>query len=247
MCYTLPRYDLRLHVEHKYPIIQIHTHYNVLVNQVSVSQVSDFILLEFNPFGDTTFDIIMLLLCLWYLMRLSANFQVTFWTCFWGLPWFVFQSHEAFHVEDVMRTQQKPKVCHCFKCRLFFCEVLSCLLLQHDTVDRNVVWNLHSRIWFRSNQHEKVLTYLVMKCQFSATSHVVFPKSSLRFFHIIVNLGKRYFCKRGRTGLHFELRTSDCGRINLKQLDNSLFSNLTTLVLWKKYSLGEPWMTLLLL
>jgi len=78
MCYTLPRYDLRLHVEHKYPIIQIHTHYNVLVNQVSVSQVSDFILLEFNPFGDTTFDIIMLLLCLWYLMRLSANFQVTF-------------------------------------------------------------------------------------------------------------------------------------------------------------------------
>jgi len=25
----------------------------------------------------------------------------------------------------------KPKVCHCFKCRLFFCEVLSCLLLQH--------------------------------------------------------------------------------------------------------------------
>ena len=27
-----------------------------------------------------------------------------------------------------------------------FCEVLSCLLLQHDTVDKNAVCNLRSRI-----------------------------------------------------------------------------------------------------
>ena len=33
----------------------------------------------------------------------------------------------------------------------------------------------------------------------------------------------------------------------LQQLHNSLVSNLTTLVLWKKYCLWEPWMTLLLL
>ena len=56
-----------------------------------------------------------------------------------------------------------------------FFEVLSRLLLQHDTVDRNAVWNLRSRIKFRLNQHEKILvTYLVMKCRFSATSHVLF-------------------------------------------------------------------------
>jgi len=30
-------------------------------------------------------------------------------------------------------------------------------LLQHDTVDKNSVWNLRSRIKFRSNQHEKLL------------------------------------------------------------------------------------------
>jgi len=42
-----------------------------------------------------------------------------------------------------------------------FCKVLSCLLLPRDTVDKNTVWNLRSRIYFRSNQHEKLLvTYL---------------------------------------------------------------------------------------
>jgi len=57
----------------------------------------------------------------------------------------------------------------------FFCEMLSCLLLQHDTVDRNAVWNLRSCIYIRSNQLEKILvTYLVMKRRFSATSHVLF-------------------------------------------------------------------------
>jgi len=34
--------------------------------------------------------------------------------------------------------------------------------------------------------------------------------ASQRFFHIAVNLWKRYFCKRGRSGLHFELRALDC-------------------------------------
>ena len=28
----------------------------------------------------------------------------------------------------------------------------------------------------------------------------------------LVNLGKRYFCKHGRTSLHFELRASDCAK-----------------------------------
>jgi len=38
-----------------------------------------------------------------------------------------------------------------------FCEVLSCLLLQHDTVDKNAVWNLRTGIYFRSNQYEKLM------------------------------------------------------------------------------------------
>jgi len=52
-----------------------------------------------------TLDILMFLLCLHYLMRLSANFQVVFWTCIWSLSLFVFQSHKTFHVEDATRTQ----------------------------------------------------------------------------------------------------------------------------------------------
>jgi len=52
-----------------------------------------------------TWDILMFLICLHYLMRLSANFQVVFWTCFWSLSLFVFQSHKTFHAEDVTRTQ----------------------------------------------------------------------------------------------------------------------------------------------
>jgi len=67
--------------------------------------VSDFILLEFSSFGDVTLDILMFLLCLYYLMELSANFQVVFWTWFWRLSLFVFQNHKTFHVEDAMRTQ----------------------------------------------------------------------------------------------------------------------------------------------
>jgi len=52
-----------------------------------------------------------------------------------------------------------PRYARHLKCR-FFCNV-SCRLLQHDTVDINAAWNLSSRIWFHSNQHEKLLvTYL---------------------------------------------------------------------------------------
>jgi len=51
----------------------------------------------------------------------------------------------------------------------------------------------------------------VMKCRFFATSRVLFLTGvTAFFFHITVNLGKRYFRKRGRRGLHFELRASDC-------------------------------------
>jgi len=39
-------------------------------------------------------------------MTLALNFQVVFWTCFWSLPLFVFQSYKTFHVEDATRTQQ---------------------------------------------------------------------------------------------------------------------------------------------
>jgi len=49
-----------------------------------------------------------------------------------------------------------------------------------------------------------------MKCRFSATSHVLFLQASQHFFHIAVDLVKRYFCQRGRRGIHFELRASDC-------------------------------------
>jgi len=50
-------------------------------------------------------DILMLLLCLCCSMTLALNFQVVFWTCFWSLPLFVFQSDKTFHVEDATRTQ----------------------------------------------------------------------------------------------------------------------------------------------
>ena len=45
--------------------------------------------------------------CLCCSIRLAPNFQVVFWTCFWGLPLFVFQSHKTFHVEDATRTQHR--------------------------------------------------------------------------------------------------------------------------------------------
>ena len=48
----------------------------------------------------------MLLLCLYCSMTLMLKFQVVFWTCLWSLPWFVFQSHKTFHVEDATLTQQ---------------------------------------------------------------------------------------------------------------------------------------------
>jgi len=68
---------------------------------------SNFILLEFNPFGDATFNIniLMLLLCLCCSMTLALNFQVVFWTCFWSLSLLVFQSHNTFYVEEPRRTQ----------------------------------------------------------------------------------------------------------------------------------------------
>ena len=42
-----------------------------------------------------------------------------------------------------------------------------------------------------------------MKCGFSATPHVLLLTGVTAF---LSHLGKRYFCKRGRTGLHFEFR-----------------------------------------
>jgi len=71
---------------------------------------SNFTLLEFNPFGDATFsiDILMLLVCLCCSMTLALNFQFVFWTCFWSLSLLVFQNHNTFHVEEPRRTQQKP-------------------------------------------------------------------------------------------------------------------------------------------
>jgi len=42
-----------------------------------------------------------------------------------------------------------------------FCKVLSCLLLQHDTADKNAVWNLRSRILISFKPVQKLLvTYL---------------------------------------------------------------------------------------
>jgi len=78
MGYSRPGCDLQLHVEYKYTVVQINTQYNVLMNQMFVNSVSDFILLEFNSFGNVTLYILMLLLCLYYLIRLSTNFQVAF-------------------------------------------------------------------------------------------------------------------------------------------------------------------------
>jgi len=48
LAYSLPRCDLRLHVECKCTIVQINTQYNVLVNQVFANPVSVFILLGFS-------------------------------------------------------------------------------------------------------------------------------------------------------------------------------------------------------
>jgi len=49
----------------------------------------------------------------------------------------------------------------------------------------------------------------VMKCRFLLRLTYFFLQASQRFFQIAVNLRKRY-CERGRTGLHFELRASEC-------------------------------------
>jgi len=49
-----------------------------------------------------------------------------------------------------------------------------------------------------------------MKCRFSVTSHFFLLQMSQRFFHVAVNFGKRYFRTRGRRGLNFEFRASDC-------------------------------------
>jgi len=86
----------------------------------------------------------------------------------------------------------------------------------------------------------------VMKCRFSVASHFFFLQTSQRFFLVAVNLGKRYFCKRGRRSHNFVLCASDL-LTKLNNYNNSLFSYLTALVLWKKYRPWEHWMTLLLL
>jgi len=74
---------------------------------------SNFVLPEFNPFGDATFSIDSLMhhLCLCCSMAVALNFQVVFWACFWSLPLFVFQSHKTFHVEDATRTQHSFLLC----------------------------------------------------------------------------------------------------------------------------------------
>ena len=50
----------------------------------------------------------MLLLWLCCSMTLALNLQVVFWTCFWSLSLFVFQSHSTFHAEVPRRTKEKP-------------------------------------------------------------------------------------------------------------------------------------------
>ena len=57
-----------------------------------------------------TLDTPKFLLCLHYLMRLSANFQVVFWTCVWSPSLFVFRSHKTLHVGDATRTQHTFRV-----------------------------------------------------------------------------------------------------------------------------------------
>ena len=68
---------------------------------------SNFVLLEFNPFSDVTFnlDFRMLHLCFCCSIILWTIFQVVIWICVWGLSFFVFQSHKTLHVEDATRTQ----------------------------------------------------------------------------------------------------------------------------------------------
>jgi len=62
-----------MHVEYKYTI---NTQYNVLVNQMSFIVTvlcSNFILLEFSPSGDATFNINILMFCLCGSLRLNGN------------------------------------------------------------------------------------------------------------------------------------------------------------------------------
>ena len=73
--YSLPRCDLRLHVEYEYTIIRINTQHNLLVIQVFVNPVSVFVLLEFRSLDNITVCI-LILFCLCYLMRLSVSFQI---------------------------------------------------------------------------------------------------------------------------------------------------------------------------
>jgi len=60
--YSLPRCDLRLHVEYEYTIIRINTQHNLLVIQVFVNPVSVFVLLEFRSLDNITVCILILFL-----------------------------------------------------------------------------------------------------------------------------------------------------------------------------------------
>jgi len=73
---------------------------------------------------------------------------------------------------------------------------------------------------------------------FSYRRHSVSFKLQLIWGNAIVSVVARVFTWASCLGLCW---------LNSKQLHISLFSNLTTLVLWKKHCLWEPWMTMLLL
>jgi len=120
--------------------------------------------------------------------------------------------------------------------------------MRHDTVDKNAVWNLRSGIQFRSNQHEKPLVAYLWN-EMSLFCYIArsfsYRRHSLSFILQLI-WGNAVFVNMvaGVFTLSF------VPRIVLTKLNNyiiALFSNLTTLVSWKKYRLREPWMTLLLL
>jgi len=126
-----------------------------------------------------------------------------------------------------------------------FCKVLSCLLLQHDTADNNAVWNLRSRIWFRSNQQEKLLlTYLYFCDEMSLFSYIARFFSYRRHnvsFTLQLIWGNAIFVNvvAGVFTLSF------MPRIVLTKFNNHIIPYF--LVLWKIYRLWEPWMTVLFL
>jgi len=68
---------------------------------------------------------------------------------------------------------------------------------------------------------------VVMKCQLSATSRVLFLMGITACLHIAIYLGKSCLCKRGRSGLCFELRDSDC--TDKTYNDFSLMKNISSL------------------